>query len=141
MEDKSGPFDWPRKEDDSSFFENTFPTETRGDGKIRPNNARTGGNQGKASFKRKATCKMCGYLLDLNRDAHDGGTMDGNGAMRSVTKSTATSTVNGVTYTEPYGSQSQAKGGGCPLCGSRNGTTGQSARKDIPPSIRLKPGF
>ena len=48
---------------------------------MRKNNLRDGGNQpgGRASAKRKADCKQCGFPNDTARIARDGGNMEGNG--------------------------------------------------------------
>lgn len=102
-------------------FENLWPSETSGDGKVVRNNAKTGSGQGKASFVRKAKCRQCGFPTDLNQNATDGGTLDGNGAGGGISTSTYTATYpNGTTHTESGGTQTYNQGSGCPLCFSAN---------------------
>jgi hypothetical protein len=105
-------------------FEDLWPSETKGDGRVVANNARTGAAQGKANFTRKAHCQMCGYPVDLNANDHSGGSPDGNGAGGVVTKSVASATLpNGTVHTEAVGSQAYNKGAGCPMCFSKNSSS------------------
>jgi hypothetical protein len=111
-------------------WEDIWPTETRGDGKVRKNNANTGGAQGKGTLLRKAPCDKCGFVNDLTAIDHTGGSLDGNGAMGAITLGTSTwntsapPSINGQTYTgtESYGTQAHNKNAGCGHCGSKNST-------------------
>jgi hypothetical protein len=101
-----------------------WPTESRGDGKVRKNNARTGAAQGKSSLIRKAPCRLCGWLNDLTAIDHSGGSLDGEGAGGSITTATASVTLlNGTVHTENYGTQALRKNSGCALCFSKNSTS------------------
>lgn len=103
------------------MFKRTFPTRTAGDGKVRQNSARSGEGQGRGSSKKFAHCKQCGYANDVNRIDTSGGSDTGDGAVKSITKTTATGTLlGGQTTTDTYGSANYAKGGGCACCGSKN---------------------
>ena len=109
----------------ASGFMPLFPTETRGDGRLKANNVPDDSKQGQVSSKRKASCANCGFLLDLNRDDVSGGSDDGNGAGGTITTTTQSITLpGGVSYTEYSPSQAFSKGSGCPLCFSRNGSQG-----------------
>lgn len=111
------------KDDDPGLHESMFPSDSAGDGLLVPNNVITGATQGIGSFRRKAHCKQCGFLLDLFRDDTTGGSLDGNGAI-SVAKETRTYvTSGGTTVTEYVGVSSSGKGAGCPHCGSKNGSS------------------
>ena len=111
-------------------FDDIFPTETKGDGRIRSNNRNDGSAQGKASFKKKVPCRQCGFMLDYSRDDHSGGDLDGDGAGGGVTKTEETVTLTGgVTMTENVGDQDFRKGAGCPLCFSKNGVS--AVEKDV----------
>ncbi len=61
-------------------FADLWPSETRGDGAVRRNNANTGGAQGKGTLLRKAPCRLCGFVNDLSAVDHSGGSIDGMGA-------------------------------------------------------------
>ncbi len=109
-----------------------FPSPSAGDGKVRPNSARSGKGQGKGAATRYVTCKHCGFTVDSNTVDHSGGTQDGNMGYSEVTKTAddavgvtdlvSDSYVDGGTITRfpGEGYQSVKKGAGCPLCGSKN---------------------
>jgi hypothetical protein len=111
-------------------FTDVWPSESKGNGKMRLNNLRTGGAQGKGTLLRKAACLRCGFINDLNLIDHTGGSIDGKGGYGDVTTATATFPVSGppdvlgnfATGTENYGDQTIGKGSGCALCGSKNST-------------------
>jgi len=123
---------------DSRGFEDIFPSETRGDGLMRPNNARTGGAQGKGSNKRKVRCQQCGFLVNINTVDYSGGSLDGRGAGGAVTQSADVGDIsNGETTDSGHpdessdgdteygplhyvGEQAHRKGAGCPFCFSKN---------------------
>lgn len=109
-------------------FEEPWPTETRGNGRVAENNARTGAAQGKSSLIRKARCRLCGFPNDLTRVDHSGGSIDGLGAGGQVSLLTgsaptsAPASVTGQTYThtESYGQQAYRNAAGCALCFSKD---------------------
>lgn len=132
----------PISEKDPRGFTDVFPTETRGDGNIRPNNRKTGAGQGRGSFKRKVRCLQCGFPVDINRVDHSGGSLDGQGAGGAVsgksTSSYVTTDDNGVNPGYSYlagdseehpGDQAYKKGAGCPMCYSKN----SASSKTVPP--------
>lgn len=117
--------------EDDLPYEDLWPTESRGDGKIRPNNLRTGAAQGKSSMVRKAPCVLCGFINDLTKIDHSGGSIDGEGAAGAVTTQmvsapTGASPSFGVgtlfTHTENVGTQAYRNAAGCSLCFSKNST-------------------
>lgn len=109
-------------EDAAPGFAPTYPTESKGDGRVRPNNIRTGAGQGAGTVKRKVRCKQCGFLMDLSKNDYSGGSLDGAGAGGAISKTTNTVTLtNGDTLTEYTGDQRAKKGAGCPMCFSKNG--------------------
>ena len=97
-------------------FPAMFPTSTKGDGRVRPNNLRAGIRQPDAnpSVRRKIHCRVCGYLCDLSRQAPSGGDLSGQGAFASNALS-GTSAAGDL-----QGEGSLQVGAGCPLCGSKN---------------------
>lgn len=108
------------------MFEPVFPTETAGDGKIVPNNIRTGESQPSSERrpapKKKVRCKVCGFLFDLNKIDVSGGDMSGDGAGGEITVTEESGTMlNGDTITEYAPEQAYKKGAGCPFCFSKNG--------------------
>lgn len=111
-------------------FEDIWPTETRGDGKLKKNNVNTGGAQGKGTLLRKLSCRLCGFIFDASAVDHSGGSIDGEGAGGAVATATvsfpvsAPPSINGVvtTATENIGTQAYRKNAGCPLCFSKDGT-------------------
>ena len=122
MAERDGAKANPISELNPMGFENAFPTETKGDGLLRPNNANTGAAQGKGGTKKKVKCQICGFLFDANKVDYAGGSLDGQGAAGAVTQSTDTGTLsNGDSYSETYGNQAYKKNAGCPLCFSKNG--------------------
>lgn len=102
-------------------YEDLWPSESRGNGNVVRNNSRDGSAQGKGSFIRKASCRMCGFMNDLAAIDHEGGSMDGNGACFVSSTATATVTLaSGATHAENYGEPGVRRGAGCALCGSKN---------------------
>lgn len=105
-----------------------WPTETRGDGNLRKNNTRTGAAQGKSSLVRKAPCKLCGFINDMTRVDHSGGSIDGEGAGGAITTATSSAPVSSppdilgrtFTHTENAGTQAYRNAAGCALCFSKN---------------------
>jgi len=107
-----------------------YPSPTSGDGKVRPNSARSGKGQGKGAATRFVTCRNCGFTVDSKTTDKSGGTQDGNGGYSEVTKTAgdgvtdlvSDSYVDGGTTTRypGTGEQTVKKGAGCPLCGSKN---------------------
>jgi len=117
---------------DGLEFDNVWPTETKGDGVVRRNNSRTGAAQGKSSMIRKAPCRLCGFLNDLTRIDHSGGSIDGEGAGGGITTSTVTANtsappspvgaMSNYTHSENIGTQVYRNAAGCALCFSKNST-------------------
>ena len=98
----------------SDVFPAMFPTPTAGDGRVRQNNLRKPTKQPKAihSERMKMSCRQCGFICDLSRQAPSGGDLGGDGAFASIS---ITSTSAG------YSGEGQlSSGSGCPLCGSKN---------------------
>lgn len=143
MNEDHGDAFGPISEKDPMGFTDMFPSETRGDGLMRKNNAETGAAQGRGGTKRKVRCQQCGFLVDINAVDHSGGSFDGNGAGGAVTTVTDSGTmlsgesVNAGHYynvgdsgydssapttekTRYQGSQAVKKGAGCPFCFSKN---------------------
>jgi hypothetical protein len=103
------------------YFEDLWPSETKGDGLVVANNVRDGSAQGKGSLVSKAHCRLCGFPNDLSRVDHSGGSLDGNGAGGAITTATASSyPTGGDTHTEAYGDQAYRNASGCALCFSKN---------------------
>lgn len=122
MPEKDYGLAMPSGNRDTTGFEEVFPTETKGDGRVVENNLKTGGEQGRGSSKRKVKCKQCGFPFDVSKNDTSGGSSQGDGAGGVITSTTKTVTLeNGDTFTEYYGDQAYKKGGGCPLCFSKNG--------------------
>jgi len=111
-------------------FIDMWPSETRGDGMVRKNNANTGGAQGKGTLLRKMACRLCGFIFDASAVDHSGGSIDGEGAGGAVATAvvsnpcSAPPSINGQTFThtENIGTQAYRRNAGCPLCFSKNGT-------------------
>ena len=121
-------------------FENAFPSPTKGDGLLRPNNLNTGAGQGKGGNKKKVRCQICGFLIDVNKVDYSGGSEDGQGAGGSITETTDSGTLNnGETYSETYGEQAYKKNAGCPLCFSKNGSKVKNITQA--PTPRPRVGF
>jgi len=106
-----------------------YPSPTAGDGKVRPNSARTGKGQGKGSTHKYVSCKFCGFQVDMSTTDHSGGTRDGHGGYGKVTKTAGTAVTNithdaytdGTSTEYPgVGIQVVKKNSGCPMCGSKN---------------------
>ena len=98
----------------ADFFPAVFPTPTKGNGLLRPNNLRNPLNPSitVSSPLRKVSCKQCGYLNSLSRVAPSGGDLGGDGAFSG---STISNTSAG------YSGEGQLQvGSGCALCGSKN---------------------
>ena len=104
------------------FGQSLFPTKTAGSGRIRPNSARTGKGQGRASTRRMYHCKQCGFIFDSAHVSTDTGTYEGNGAAGGI----AVQTVQGSTLSgsdkivDTFGSVAYNKNAGCPFCLSKN---------------------
>lgn len=97
-------------------FPAMFPSPTKGNGLVRPNNIRTGGRQpeGVASFLRKVSCAQCGMLNSLNRVSPSGGDLGGDGAFSG-------NTLSGTSVGFDLQGEGQLQiGSGCSLCGSKN---------------------
>ncbi len=111
-------------------FEDMWPSETRGNGQVRKNNANTGGAQGKGTLLRKAPCRLCGFINDLSAIDHTGGSIDGLGAGGAITTAVTSWTTsappdilgNLTTATEKIGTQAYRRNAGCALCYSKNST-------------------
>lgn len=115
-------------------FEDVWPSETRGDGRLLKNNINTGSAQGKSSMIRKAHCRLCGFPNDMNAVDHSGGSIDGNGAGSTITASVATITLaSGTVHTENYGSQAYSKNSGCALCLSKNSISSRTIVSGVDP--------
>lgn len=88
-----------------SMFKMMFPTETSGDGRIRPPYVRRHLEQGPNAQRRRVSCGVCGFPgVNLDRHDHSGGDLSGNGAGGSISSL----------------DQSYRAGAGCPLCFSKN---------------------
>ncbi len=126
------------------MFDQLWPTESRGDGKVRRNNVHTGSAQGKSNLVRKAPCQLCGFPNDLTAVDHSGGSLDGEGAGGAITSTLVSAPVTGGgVHTEYVGTQALRLNSGCALCFSKNNT---KLRQDImvntDPWSRLRPlGF
>ncbi len=111
-------------------FSDLWPSESRGNGNVRRNNANTGGAQGKGTLLRKAPCRLCGFINDLSAIDHTGGSIDGQGAGGAVTSTVSSWTTSAppsilgklTTATENVGTQSYRRNAGCALCLSKNST-------------------
>ena len=120
-------------------FPDVFPTSSKGDGRIRKNNLRTGSAQGAGSTKRKVRCRHCGFPYDISVNDTSGGSYSGNGAGGAVSKTEEDSDVTGGgSFTESYGDQDYRKAGGCPHCFSKNGATDKNF--DVPTDPRRNLG-
>ena len=105
------------------MFKQLFPSATAGSGRVVPNNSRDGRGQGRASAKRKAHCRHCGFPNDIKKIATNSGTMSGDGARGTITKYSETGTLlGGGTFTDTYGDAALRKGAGCAFCHSPNST-------------------
>lgn len=119
-----------RVSNNDPFFLDLWPSETRGDGNVRKNNANTGGAQGKGTLLRKAPCRLCGFINDLSAIDHSGGSIDGEGAGGGITVATVSFPVSApvgiggapTVAMENIGTQAYRKNSGCALCFSRNST-------------------
>jgi len=133
-------------------FSDVFPSETKGDGLLRPNNTRTGAAQGRGGFKKKVRCQICGFLVDLNKVDYSGGSFDGSGAGGVITQSVDVGTMNngdttdsgmtddvGNPNTHNVGEQALKKGAGCPFCLSKNSSKVTNVTQA--PTPRPKVGF
>lgn len=98
----------------ADIFPAMFPTSTRGSGLLRPNNRPAPANPSitDISPRRKVSCRQCGFLCDLSRQAPSGGDMGGDGAFTGNVLSGSGSSLRGE--------GTLAVGSGCPLCGSKN---------------------
>lgn len=142
----------PINERDPRGFSDMFPSETRGDGLIRPNNTRTGAAQGRGGWKRKVRCQQCGFLNNIAQNDYSGGSLDGQGAAGDVTKSADVGVMNngdttdsgmtddvGNQDTHNVGEQAYRKGAGCPFCLSKNSSKVKNITQS--PTPRPKVGF
>jgi hypothetical protein len=100
----------------ADIFPAMFPSDTKGNGIVRANNARPGSRQPDAnpSQRRKLSCRQCGFLCDLSRQAPSGGDLSGDGAFAGNVLSGASDDGDLV------GEGQHQAGAGCPLCGSKN---------------------
>lgn len=143
---------FPIREKDPRGFIDVFPSETRGDGLIRPNNTRTGAAQGKGGWKRKVRCQQCGFLTNIAQNDYSGGSLDGQGAGGAITKSADVGTMNNGDTTDSgmtddvgnadqhyVGTQAYRKGAGCPFCFSKNSSKVKNITQS--PTPRPKVGF
>ena len=150
--DKIGETSKQGDDSDPTIFEDVFPSESKGDGMIRPNNVKPGWSQGAASFKRKVRCQQCGFLVDIQKVDHSGGDYEAAGAGGGITTdgSALTPVVDAEGHTiykeitgdpaEHTGVQAHRKGSGCPFCFSRNSS--KVKIKDMPMVRPInKPGF
>jgi hypothetical protein len=111
-------------------FVDQWPTESRGNGKVRKNNSNTGGAQGKGTLLRKAPCRLCGFINDLSAIDHTGGSIDGEGAGGPISlgastwNTSAPPSITGQVYTatENFGTQTFRRNSGCALCFSKDST-------------------
>lgn len=104
-----------------TVFDDFWPTETRGNGKVVKNNSRTGAAQGKSSLIQKAHCRMCGYPNDMIMIDHSGGSLNGDGAGGQISTEIVSFTMpNGTVHTEGVGTQVPRVNSGCALCFSKN---------------------
>lgn len=130
----------PITEKDPRGFNDVFPSETKGDGLMRPNNFRTGAAQGRGGFKRKVKCQQCGFLVNINAVDYSGGSLDGFGAGGAINQVSDTGIMNnGSTYTDTHGEQALKKGAGCPFCFSKNSSKVKNYVQA--PTPRPKVGF
>ena len=164
MRDNRAEKDWgtpayPISDKDPRGFNDVFPTETRGDGKLRENNVHTGAAQGKGGWKKKVRCQQCGFLVNLNTVDYGGGSLDGAGAGGNIvqtadvgqlnTVDTLTGAMNttdsgmkddvGNSETHKIGTQAFKKGSGCPFCFSKNSTKNRNFIQS--PTPRPSVGF
>jgi len=84
MPEKDYGLAMPSGNRDTTGFEEVFPTETKGDGRVVENNLKTGGEQGRGSSKRKVKCKQCGFPFDVSKNDTSGGSSQGDGAGGTV---------------------------------------------------------
>lgn len=104
-------------------FQDLWPSETFGDGKIVRNNQRDGSAQGKGSLLKKAHCILCGFPNDLIAIDHSGGSLNGNGACYLISSGTVTYQLNnGDSASETYGDPGISPDSGCANCGTKNST-------------------
>jgi hypothetical protein len=142
----------PIDEKDPRNFTDMFPSPTRGDGLLRPNNVRTGAEQGRAGLKKKVRCQQCGFLMDINKVDYSGGSLDGQGAAGEVVQSADVGVMNngdttdsgmtdnvGNPETHKVGEQVYKKNSGCPLCFSKHGSKSKTIVQA--PMPRPKVGF
>ena len=88
-----------------------FPTETAGDGLVRPPYRRAHDGQGRAVSTRRVSCGICGFPgVDTNKHDSGGGSLAGDGAGGIITQQGSGADAN----------QAYNTGGGCPLCMSKN---------------------
>ena len=114
---------------DEVLFDDVFPSETRGGGKLASNNLRTGAAQGRSNLIRKAACQQCGFPADQTKVDHSGGSIDGSGAVGSITPHAQTVVLpNGTPVAYRWGEANYRTNSGCPLCSSKNST---SLRQDV----------
>ncbi len=119
-----------RVSENSPGWVDLWPSETRGDGRVRKNNANTGGAQGKGTLLRKAPCRLCGFVNDLSAVDHSGGSIDGEGAGGAVATAVVSAPTsappdilgNLFTHSEAIGTQTARKNAGCALCFTKNST-------------------
>lgn len=104
----------PKERTAADFFPAVFPTATAGRGELRANNRLAPRNPSLTidSPRRKMSCRQCGFLCDLSRQAPSGGDLGGDGAF-------AGSTIE-LTDAGYSGEGNLQAGSGCPMCGTKN---------------------
>ena len=123
-------------EDEVPGFVSDYPTDSRGNGKVKQNNLRNASGQGAKSAKLKVGCRICGFNgADIRRDNSSGGNEGGNAGYGAVTIESSTVTLkSGDTYTDYSPEVSVKRGGGCPFCGSQNYS--RDKKNDVEPVNR-----
>ncbi len=80
--------------------------------------------------------------MDAAKNAHDGGSLNGNGAGGAINIGTVTYDVSGgATETDVFGDQVYSVGAGCPLCFSRNSVKKSQKQSDSRIVQKMLSGF
>lgn len=98
-------------------MQSIFPTETQGDGRIRRQYLKAFDGQGGGVKTRRVSCRICGFPgADLVQHDNSGGSLAGDGAGGAISlQSDGEGDQQGGD-----GNQTYNRGGGCPLCFSKN---------------------